>query len=233
MALLAEQLESHVYDMARASYTDLPYHNFDHVLDTLRYFDSLYDRLKSVNVPINRSLGRVALLWHDAGYEDEFQLLGYDMQEEYHASLARTALENVGAHEDDIVEIEGSILATNPGVKPTTNLQKAVRYADVGNVYDRNFSEFVRNFTLITRESVVLGRSVAETFDAQKDKSLTFLQQYVSPVMFEASDGSMVELPPELNFAERNIRKLNQASLKTVLKIVPGSEKLLPSRWAA
>lgn len=231
MSVRIDTIEKQVAQVASSYYTDLPYHNFDHVLSTLVYFDSLCEQLEERNVFISRPLGRIALFGHDAGFHEDHKAKGFDTKEQYSAHLWRVLLENLSTDKEDISKVESAIIATTSNVEPVTNLEKAVRYADVGNIYNRDYQEFVKNFVLLTKESLVTRRPVAETFEEQRNLSATFLQQYMSPIIFESEDGLAVELPPELNFAERNVRRLNQASIENVIKLFPPAKKIVPTQW--
>ncbi len=232
MSYSIEERLSDLYLLAQdpEHYDNLPYHNYqDHVLGSINDFRTLCNALEEKDVRIRRAAGEAALLLHDAGYHVDSSE-GFDTKEEYSMHIAGSVLNTLGVCEIDIREVQGAIETTDFMKKPSTNLQKAVRVADLGNVYGDNYWDFVKNFLRLQKEAVVMRRPIAETFDEQRRISLEFLGRYVAPITFIAKDGSEVELPKSMNFAERNIAELNKATLDAI-RSIPGADKLIPDQW--
>ena len=84
-------------------YTDeMPYHNFAHVLGTLAAGEILVDRCLAEGVPISPDIVYYALLFHDAGYQEDHTCKGFTSKEGYSAHLAvrliHIRLESRAAH---------------------------------------------------------------------------------------------------------------------------------------
>lgn len=234
-ALTTPQLTEAMLERAPKYYSDLPYHNYyGHVLQTLRDFKVIYKWLDSKNIPIDYDLGVISLAYHDANYHEDNVSLGFETKEELSASIAESDLIELGANTDTILEVTGAIIATTAGKKPKTNLEKAVRLADVGNV-SGDPTVFLYNTYLLMQESVRRGLKLPETFEQFCTNSQGFLDLYFkNSVKFE-HDGNIVEYEPMTGIAQRNIRTLGQMTVKTfsfmLNDIVPNVEKTIPKIW--
>ena len=209
----------------------LPYHNFEHVLATLEHFENICDRLLERDVYINRNIGRVAIYMHDAGFDIDHIAEGFDTKEEHSAHLSSIVLQNLGVQDTEIERVNKAIIdGTTVTKQPKNNLEKAVRYADLGNVYGRSYVDFVKNFMLLQKESVVMRKPLAESFEDQRELSLGFLTKYLVPMTFKTDSGDVIELPEDLNYAERNMVNLSKSTVKGLAKL-PGVPRLMPRQW--
>ena len=88
-----KQLEA----QARALYSDaLPYHNFDHIQDTLQSAAMVVERCQEEHIRIDAEVVYFALLFHDAGYQDDHLARGFATKERYSAALAEPILRHHG-----------------------------------------------------------------------------------------------------------------------------------------
>lgn len=229
-------IDERIHEVARLSrnyYTNLPYHNYSHVESTITSFDHLCDILSGKGVFIPRNIGKAALYMHDANYHENYRNLGFDFdsKEEYSSYLARNMLHTLDVDSNDIDQIIEAIQATDVSVKPDGNTQKAVRYADLGNVYGQSYPEFLRNFLLLQKEAVLLRQPIADNLQEQAKRTALFLESFVVDMTFETTKGEVISLPTEMNFAERNISRLSKLTLQAVTRTVLGFDKLLPEQW--
>ena len=122
----------------------LQYHNFNHPLETIRNSKVLIDRCREEKLPVNEKVVYLALLFHDAGYAEDFKEKGFATKERYSAHLAVRALEESGEDLHIIEMVSDAIMATERGREAETNEQKIVRAADLmGLAYD--YAEFMKN----------------------------------------------------------------------------------------
>ena len=78
---------------AHTLYSDrLPYHNFGHIEGTLAAADKTTGRCQAEGIRIDLELVYFALLFNDAGYQNDHPQLGYRAKEDYAAALVTTAL---------------------------------------------------------------------------------------------------------------------------------------------
>ncbi|MGE0387824.1 MAG: hypothetical protein AB7Q97_24115 [Gammaproteobacteria bacterium] len=128
---------------------DLPYHNFDHALETIRNGREIIERCRAEGIRIDEQVVYYGLLFHDAGYHEDHLARGFPTKEALSAHLAATALAARGVPQRTIGKVERAILATYLYGTFKTPEEKAVRAADLaGLAYDfprfRNNSENLR-----------------------------------------------------------------------------------------
>lgn len=231
MSIICEREFEEVFAQRMAEhYTDLPYHNFNgHVLSAIGYFESIADDLDAKKVPIDRHLGRLSILAHDAGYHKDHKVLGYDTKEAYSADIARVELSDMQLENPKIAIVSSAIEATHLNAEPGTNLEKAVRLADIGNV-SANEIEFLRNMGLLIQEASVMKVPLKETFAEHCQATQNFLKAYIEPApTFTSIDGTEVQLDRHMAFIN-NIARLGSLSL---IKLTEASRRNLtiPRNW--
>lgn len=229
---LSIELIEQVSGMARAHYrpeNPLPYHNYDdHVVRAKGYFEQIVNGLNEKDVEIDVLAGIVALDYHDAGFYVPVSEHGFPTKEAYSADIAAKDLESLHIVADEIEIVYNAILATQFNVLPKTNTEKAVRLADVGNVF-ADEEEFFRNFVLLLREAHELGQPIAETIDDHARRTTGFLETYIMPApKFTARDGSEIEF--DITAGQRNLRAISRMSLARIVAQLP-SKKILPITW--
>ena len=120
---------------AAALYSDsLPYHNFRHALRSVEAGREIVARCVKEGIRIEEDVVYYALLFHDAGYQDDHKSRGFDTKEAYSASLAAKALKEHGVPQATVRKVIEAIQATHRDAKFTTTEQKAVRAADLAEL---------------------------------------------------------------------------------------------------
>ena len=137
-------------------YSDrLPYHNFGHIEGTLAAADKIAGRCQAEGIRIDLEVVYFALLFHDAGYQDDHRQLGYHTKEDYAAALATTALRERGALASQIEKVISAIMSTERNASFVSVEQKAVRAADLSGMA-APYDEFLRSSLNLKREFKVL-----------------------------------------------------------------------------
>lgn len=141
-------------DAAREFYVDLPYHNFQHVLDT--EIDSLKyaDICEKNGLSPNRSVLSASALLHDANYYIDSRQF-YKTKEEYSMAIAGHILPFFDYSSEDIEQTQIAINGTEAGQNCPTLEAKILRRADIGNV-GSSPREFLTKTCLIVHENILL-----------------------------------------------------------------------------
>ena len=130
-AVRDKQLEAE----ARALYSaTLPYHNFDHIQDTLQAAGKVIERCREENIRIDTEVVYYALLFHDAGYQDDHLAHGFASKERYSVALAEPILRRHGVNATQVEKTVAAILATERDAVCVSAEQKAVRAADLSGL---------------------------------------------------------------------------------------------------
>jgi predicted metal-dependent HD superfamily phosphohydrolase len=138
----------------------LPYHNFAHALSTLQSADRILVRCAEEGIEIRGLVVYYALLFHDAGYHENQNALGFASKEAYSAHLARVTLEARRVADDIITAVERSILATERGAKCLSVEDAVVRMADLSGL-GGDYAIFLANTIALWDEVAMLyGRRV-------------------------------------------------------------------------
>jgi predicted metal-dependent HD superfamily phosphohydrolase len=159
---------------------EMPYHNFDHVLRTLAAGEIFVDRCLTEGIPITAEVVYYALLFHDAGYQEDHISKGFTSKEEYSAHLAVQCLRAEAIPEDTIKRVVAAILSTQREAQFTSNEEKAVRAADLAGLAS-DYKNFRSDVEKLRQESEMLtGRKVA--WDEWKTSTEETIRFYLSPV---------------------------------------------------
>lgn len=150
-----EHVEPGLVDAAAPYYTDLPYHSFEHVLDTLDAAQTLLDRCERYAVEVDGAVVEAAVLFHDANYHRDHTEGGYGTKEAYSAAIARKELAGQGYSEGFRTVVEDCIRATEHDANPETNEAKVVRAADLRNLM-QDYETFLENAEALREEHRVL-----------------------------------------------------------------------------
>ncbi len=81
-----EKIAANHYDPA------LPYHNFGHIRVALAAGDDIVTRCRARRQPLDEAATYYAILFHDAGYQEDQKAKGFAHKEDYSAKLAQDAL---------------------------------------------------------------------------------------------------------------------------------------------
>jgi predicted metal-dependent HD superfamily phosphohydrolase len=120
-----------IRDAAQQYYTDeLPYHNWQHVQDTIDAAEALMQRCEENDIDVDDELVYASLYLHDAGYHHDHEARGFDSKA-YSASIARDELDNLGYPDQFINDVPNCILATHPDADYETVEEKLIRASDL------------------------------------------------------------------------------------------------------
>ncbi|MGR8921215.1 MAG: hypothetical protein ACU85V_16490, partial [Gammaproteobacteria bacterium] len=140
---------------------DLPYHNFEHIEDTLAAAAVIVARCQDEHIRINTGVVYYALLLHDAGYHEDHRALGYATKEAYSAALADELLERFEVSESERRKTHAAILATERDASFVSAEQKAVRAADLSGMA-ADYPDFLVKSLNLKREFELLhGRELS------------------------------------------------------------------------
>ncbi|MEQ8662418.1 MAG: hypothetical protein RLW62_16510 [Gammaproteobacteria bacterium] len=156
----------------------LPYHNFDHVQDTLRAAQAIVRHCTAEHIRIDGEVVYYALLLHDAGYQDDHRALGYRSKEAYSAALAETLLGEFGVSPAKVRKTVAAILATERDGEFITAEQKAVRAADLSGMA-ADYPEFLRKSLRLKREHELL-HGAPVSWRAWQETSREVLEHYLT-----------------------------------------------------
>lgn len=134
---------------------DLPYHNFDHTLESIKEGQKIVARCKKEGIEINENVVYYALLFHDAGYHEDHIVKGFDSKEEYSSHLAGVDLEKMKVNKEIIKKVQRSIISTRQEESFKTNEEKAVRAADLAGLAG-DYDEFLENNKKLREEQLIL-----------------------------------------------------------------------------
>jgi hypothetical protein len=143
---------------ARALYSAaLPYHNFDHIEDTLEAAGKVIERCREENIRIDVEVVYYALLFHDAGYQEDHLARGFATKERYSAALADPLLRHHGVSAAQVDKTVAAILATERDAVCVSAEQKAVRAADLSGLA-ADYPRFLQSSMRLKREHELLYR---------------------------------------------------------------------------
>ncbi|MCC6706418.1 MAG: hypothetical protein IT492_02560 [Gammaproteobacteria bacterium] len=141
---------------ARALYSSsLPYHNFDHIQDTLESAEKVVERCREEHIRIDAEVVYFALLFHDAGYQDDHLARGFATKERYSAALAEPILRRHGVSQAQLDKTVAAILATERDAVCVSAEQKAVRAADLSGLA-ADYPRFLHSSMCLKREHELL-----------------------------------------------------------------------------
>lgn len=141
-----------IENLVKELYINLPYHNFQHALKAAERGKEIVDNCKKENVPIDEKVVYYALLFHDAGYHENFESKGFKSKEEYSAFLAEKVLKKSGFADNLIFKIKEAIISTHRDGDFTKNEQKVVRAADLISMAE-SYEEFLDNTKKLKEET--------------------------------------------------------------------------------
>jgi hypothetical protein len=211
----------------------LPYHNFEHALDTLNEslrLAGLYDQ-HNEGKSINRKALVAAALLHDADYHEK--LVNYSSKEARSAALLVEYGGDFGLDWNDVVTADHAIRATQAGIKPHTPEAKILIRADLRNVFS-SFGAFSASTTKLYVEELGLAIRGGRPFDAlgfrpnavkilaeyfihdlslypgEKKSLLRRPLQNIANLVADLADNDRLSMPDE-------VRKLGSAALTSLL----------------
>jgi predicted metal-dependent HD superfamily phosphohydrolase len=186
--------DSNLEGLAEAYYDSrLHYHNFQHVLDTLAFGNKILKDCYSENVPLNKNIVYLAILFHDAGYFEDHQRLGFETKEKYSANLAESVLVRENYPQLEVEAIKNAIISTEKDATFETAEQQAVRAADLFGMAE-SYDIFLLNNIKLKKEHEYLNKSRV-SWDAWKKVSVDVVKDFITPDIpligyFKKSDSS-------------------------------------------
>ena len=135
--------------------SELAYHNFRHALDTLDAADEITRKCVDEGIRVDAQVVYYALLFHDAGFLDDHEALGFATKEAYAADLAARNLARRGVARSTIDKVVAAILSTHKDASFVTTEQKAVRAADLSGLA-ADYERFARNSANLKAEYEML-----------------------------------------------------------------------------
>lgn len=137
----------------------LPYHNFEHVKDTLQASEKIIRQCQQEGIDVDEEVVYYALLFHDAGYHEDHLQKGLTSKEAYSAKLAGDVLSGFHFSQPVIAKIQQAILATHMHARCLSNEDKAVRAADLDGLA-ADYTVFKSNAIKLRKEAEYLTGAV-------------------------------------------------------------------------
>ena len=135
---------------------ELPYHNFQHAIDTIRAANNIIGRCIEEGIRVDDRVVYFALLFHDAGFRDDHVALGFSTKEAYSADLATNRLIKRGESKRTTDKVVAAILSTHKDASFITVEQKAVRAADLSGLA-ADYEIFLQNTANLKAEFELFG----------------------------------------------------------------------------
>ena len=135
--------------------SDLPYHNYGHALTVALNGLKIAQDCRLEHIPIDEYIVYCALLFHDAGYHQDHQKMGFDSKEALSARIAREILGEKPRPTGFIERVENAILCTTREAVCTTIEDNAVRAADLSGLA-ADYTVFRHNTVLLKQEFEML-----------------------------------------------------------------------------
>ena len=147
-------------EVSRYYHNELPYHNFQHALETVAHANQIIQACRAEHIPIQEPVVYYASLLHDAGYHQDHTARGYPNKEAYSADLAGHILSNRGFPDILIRQVRQAIMATQEIPCLETAEDCAVRAADLFNLA-AEYEVFFSNAKRLHQEIALLqGRAI-------------------------------------------------------------------------
>ena len=157
---------------------NLPYHNFGHALSAAMTGLQIAKDCRLENIPIDEAIVYCALLFHDAGYHQDHEKMGFDTKEALSAHIARDVLEKKSQPTGFIEKVEKAILCTTRDARCTTTEENAVRAADLSGLA-AEYTVFRSNTVLLKQEFEILhGQEVG--WEQWIERATTIIGGYLS-----------------------------------------------------
>jgi predicted metal-dependent HD superfamily phosphohydrolase len=112
----------------------MPCHNFGHAITVTRHSEIIIEQCRRENVSLDEKTVYYALIFHDAGYQEDHLAKGFESKEAYSADLSEHALRDYGADKQIINKVKIAILRTRIDARCYSNEDKAVRASDLSGL---------------------------------------------------------------------------------------------------
>ncbi len=157
--------------------THLPYHNFQHILDVLAAGDEILFECRKNGIDFNEPVIYHAILFHDAGYHENHETLGYDSKESYSASLAENVLIDEDYSEIHIWQVKQAIMSTQMHAKCNSTEDQVVRAADLYGLMAA-YTDFREKSVALYHERQMLS-AVNISWDEYKKEAYSIIKQFL------------------------------------------------------
>ena len=133
---------------------------------------------QSENVPLDKNIVYLAILFHDAGYFEDHERLGFETKEKYSANLAESVLLREDYPQLEIEAVKNAIISTEKNATFETAEQQAVRAADLFGMA-ASYDVFLLNNIKLKKEHEYLSKSII-SWDAWKKVSIDVVKDFVT-----------------------------------------------------
>lgn len=196
-----EKIAAQFYDAS------LPYHNFGHIKDALTAAEPILAKCRASHQEIDETAVYYAILFHDAGYQEDHRAKGFASKEEYSANLAETALTEKRVPVPTLRLACEAIRATRKGYegKPSKEAQ-AVRAADLAQLA-ADYPVFKTNTVHLWKEQEHLGGK-RMPWQEWRQQAIRDVEHFLDTQFFAAPGQKKAELEPFLRQARKNLTTL-------------------------
>jgi len=144
--------QSPIFQAAKKYYDPrLPYHNWDHVLQTYAASRKIIKNCQSENIEVDEVVVDLSIAFHDADYIKDHLILGFSTKEALSVSIAEKELPKYN-FESYITKVKQGIMATDPTTPLITIEQKIIRASDLAGLAG-NYKNFKKNNLLLKQEA--------------------------------------------------------------------------------
>ncbi|MDB5164077.1 MAG: hypothetical protein JWS12_695 [Candidatus Saccharibacteria bacterium] len=140
--------------VAETLYGNLEYHGFAHPLHVFETAWQIADECEENGLSVNRKTLLAMVLFHDAGFQD-WDESQFSSREAYAAFLTGSILPDFGYTDEEIIEVQAGIAATELGIKPASLEAKIMRRADLFGI--QNYQTLLEGSYKLLQESCKLG----------------------------------------------------------------------------
>lgn len=176
-----------IIDAARALYDSrLPYHNFEHISEVLSVSEKLLEKCQEENISVDSDVVFYALLFHDAGYQEDSQEKGFSTKEAYSAHLAEQILQKHQFSDSFIAQVKQAINSTHQDAVCVSNEDKLVKNSDLFGL-SADYEEFKQASVRLLEEYNLLNNKNVEWKEWTKMAAVR-LEKYLDNSIFLTSD---------------------------------------------
>ncbi|MBP7806896.1 HD domain-containing protein [Candidatus Saccharibacteria bacterium] len=148
-----QQLYDAIAEQAERGYINLPYHNWQHALQTQRVCRNLFERCQTYDVQLNPFVLDAASFLHDYNYHLPLASGGQYRSKEIRSSRAAgKILRSLDIEPAVIRQVQSAIRSTELGIPCRSLDDRAMRQADLSNVTE-NYGSFLLNTYRLYREA--------------------------------------------------------------------------------
>ena len=167
-----------IYNHARDLYSNrLNYHNFQHIIDTLGNAEIILKQCDEKDILYDKTIICHAILFHDAGFEENHKQNGYDSKEDYSAYLASSILAESGETEQHIDAVVNAILCTKMHATCHSINENIVRAADLSGLAS-SYSYFKsKSIALYKEREYMTGKAIS--WEEYKDEVYEIINNFV------------------------------------------------------